>query len=34
VLIKQGRDADALDKYNAALQYAPKWKQLKETLTR
>jgi predicted negative regulator of RcsB-dependent stress response len=30
VLMKQGNIADALAKYDKALEYAPNWKQLKE----
>jgi tetratricopeptide (TPR) repeat protein len=32
VLLKQGRTKEALAKYDAALKYAPNWKQLKEAL--
>ena len=30
VLLKQNQPKDALAKYDEALKYAPKWKQLKE----
>jgi hypothetical protein len=30
VLVKQGHTKEALVKYNAALEYAPEWKQLKQ----
>jgi hypothetical protein len=30
VLVKQGHTKDALSKYEAALKYAPNWKQLKQ----
>ena len=30
LLVKQGKPAEALPKYDEALKYAPKWKQLKE----
>jgi predicted negative regulator of RcsB-dependent stress response len=31
VLVKQGKTKEALAKYDAALKYAPNWKQLKES---
>ena len=30
MLVKQGHAKEALAKYDAALKYAPNWKQLKE----
>jgi len=30
VLLKQGKTKAALEKYDAALEYAPNWSQLKE----
>jgi predicted negative regulator of RcsB-dependent stress response len=33
VLAKQGNTKDALAKYDEALKFAPKWKQLKEART-
>jgi DNA-directed RNA polymerase specialized sigma24 family protein len=30
VLVKQGKNKEALERYDEALQYAPNWKQLKE----